>query len=114
MEYQKREITCFELSPEAVNRQFLHRMEGKQMSTFPEYRLETSYSPEAWLSYLRQDFGQIEPDTLLEQFAQWGIPLIPERLQDGFVRTSRKICGLRKKCVLICKRNCSPGWFAPR
>ena len=30
MEYQKREITCFELSPEAVNRQFLHRMEGKR------------------------------------------------------------------------------------
>lgn len=84
MEYQKREITCFELSPEAVNRQFLHRMEGEKLSTFPEYRLETSYSPEAWLSYLRQDFGQIEPDTLLEQFAQWGIPLIPERLQGGF------------------------------
>lgn len=83
-EHQEHVILCSELSPEAVNRQFFREMDGKAMSSFPSQELETSYSPEAWIAYLSQDFERIESDTLQERFGQWGIPVETERLKDGF------------------------------
>lgn len=83
-EHQEHVILCSELSPEAVNRQFFREMEGKAMSSFPSQDLETSYSPEAWIAYLSQDFERIESDTLQERFGQWGIPVETECLKDGF------------------------------
>ena len=86
MDRREREIRCCDLSPEAVNRQFFRRMAGEKMSSFPTQKLETSYSPETWSAYLHQEFGQVEADTLRERFSQWGIPLAPESLKDGFCR----------------------------
>ena len=83
-EHQEHVILCSDLTPEAVNRQFFREMSGKTMSSFPSQSLETSYSPEAWIAYLNQDFERIESDTLRERFAQWGVPLNPEHLKDGF------------------------------
>ncbi len=118
MERKEREILCSDLSPEAVNRQFFRRMNGEKMSAFPAQNLETSYSPDAWTAYLRQDFELVEADTLRERFLQWGIPLVPERVKDGFCQdrsenlriTEEMLHDMRKELLarLICTEAVEP------